>query len=420
MPWERTCTVADAAGTNVPSIQITSPRGSVTGPDASGPYAPRMAHVVALDLPAGPGFVEALKRTWELGGAAFPLDQRLPEAERARTMATIAPTHVIGSDHELRRLDGGRPAEDGDALVMSTSGTTGHPKGVVLTHDAVASSAEATSEVVGADPSSDTWLACLPPAHIGGMSVITRALHTGTPLVAHDRFDANAVIDAANSGVTLVSLVTRALADVDPALFRYVVIGGAAPPPDRATNVLATYGMTETGSGIVYERQPIRGAELRIDDDEQIFVRGPMLLRCYRTADGDIDPKDRDGWLPTGDLGTFADDGSLRVFGRSGDVVVTGGEKVWPERSERCIGQLDAVAEVAVIGRPHPAWGHELVALVAVQPDAAISLEVIRDHVKAELPVWYAPQALVIVDALPRTALGKVKRHELPALLGSG
>ncbi len=374
-----------------------------------------MAHVVALDLPPGPGFVDALQRTWDLGGAAFPIDQRLPAAERQRTLATIAPTHVIDADQELRRLGSGRPTETGDALVMATSGTTGQPKGVVLTHDAVAASAKATSAVVGADPSADTWLSCLPPAHIGGLSVITRALHTGTKLVVHERFDATAVIAAVADGVTLVSLVTRALAEVDPALFRFVVIGGAAPPPDRPANVLATYGMTETGSGIVYERQPIDGVELRIDD-EQILVRGPMLLRVYRTATQDIDPKDSDGWFPTGDLGTFADDGSLRVFGRAGEVVVTGGEKVWPERSERRIAELTSVAEVAVTGRPHPEWGHELIALVVPVHGASIDLDQIRDHVRAELPVWYAPRALVVVDALPRTALGKIKRHALPAL----
>ena len=376
-----------------------------------------MAPVVVLDLPPGPGFVEALQRVWDLGGAAFPLDDRLPMAERARTLASSAPTHVITADLELRSLDGGRETEPGDALVMATSGTTGHPKGVVLTHDAVAASALATSAVVDANPNTDTWLACLPPAHIGGLSVITRALHTGTGLIVHERFEARAVMAAARDGATLVSLVTRALVEVDPTRFRSIVIGGAAPPPDRPSNVLATYGMTETGSGIVYERQPIDGVELRIVD-EQIFVRGPMLLRAYRTATRDVDPKDGDGWFPTGDLGTFADDGSLRVFGRSGDVVVTGGEKVWPERAERRIAELDQVVDVAVTGRPHPKWGHELVALVVPRAGETIELEAIREHVKAELPVWYAPQSVLMVDAVPRTGLGKIKRHALSSLLG--
>jgi len=372
-----------------------------------------MANVVALDLPAGAAFVAALERVWESGDAAFPLDQRLPAAERQRALATIAPTHILDADGVMHRFDGGRATEAGDALVMSTSGTTGRPKGVVLTHAAVAASAEATSRAVRASPLTDTWLACLPPAHIGGLSVITRALHTGTPLVIHRGFDAAAVVTAVDEGVTLVSLVTRALAEIDPSLFRVVVIGGAAPPPDRPTNVLATYGMTETGSGIVYERRPIDGVELRIDENEQIHVRGPMLLRAYRTAEADTDPMDAGGWFPTGDLGTFAEDGSLRVFGRSGEVVVTGGEKVWPERTEQLLSKLAGVREVAVIGRPHPEWGAELVALVVPEPGVSIDLEQLRDAVKAELPVWYAPRVLSLVERLPRTALGKVRRHDL-------
>ena len=378
-----------------------------------------MAPVIALDLPAGPGFVDALQRVWDLGAAAFPLDQRLPDAERQRTMASIAPTHVLGIDGEIRPLDQGRPTEPADALVMATSGTTGQPKGVVLTHAAVAASAAATSRAIGADPASDTWVACLPPAHIGGLSVITRSLVTDTPLIAHAGFSASAVVTAAEEGATLVSLVTRALAEIDPALFRVVLIGGATPPPDRPANVVATYGMTETGSGIVYERRPIDGVEIRTGSNEEIEVRGPMLLRCYRNADRDLDPFTDDGWFPTGDLGSIVDDGSLRVFGRSGDVVMTGGEKVWPERTERLLRSLPEVADVAVTGRPHPDWGAELVAIVVPSPGATVALDQLREAVKNDLPVWYAPRALVIADELPRTALGKVKRHALGDLASS-
>ncbi|MEZ5225352.1 MAG: AMP-binding protein [Acidimicrobiales bacterium] len=370
-----------------------------------------MPDLVALDLPGGPAFVEALERVWADGDAAVPLDPRLPPAERDRVMAALAPSAVIEADGERRSLTGGRPVEPGDALVVATSGTTGLPKGVVLTHDAVEASARATSAVIDADPSTDRWLCCLPLAHIGGLSVVTRALHTGTPLEVHPSFDPAAVLDAARRGATLVSLVTRALAQIPADRFRMIVIGGAAPPPDRPANVVATYGMTETGSGVVYDRTPIDGVEIRIDDQHEIWLRGPMLLRAYR--DG-TDPK-VDGWFPTGDLGHWADDGRLMVEGRRGDVIITGGEKVWPERAEAVITRQLGLREIALVGRPHPEWGHEVVALVAHDDTSSPSptLDALRAAVRAELPVWYAPRRIELIDSLPRTALGKLRRSEL-------
>lgn len=367
-----------------------------------------MADLVALDLPGGPGFVDALQRVWDSGDAAFPVDPRLPGAERQRVMEAMAPGAIVEADGERRSLDGGRPVESGDALVIATSGTTGLPKGVVLTHDAVEASARATSAAIDANPRVDRWLACLPLAHIGGLSVVTRALHTGTPLEVHPTFDPAAVLEAADRGVTLVSLVTRALAQVPAERFHTIVIGGAAPPPDRPSNVVATYGMTETGSGVVYDRTPIDGVEIRVDDDGEIWLRGPMLLRAYR--DG-TDPK-VDGWFPTGDLGGWSDDdGRLVVEGRRGDVIVTGGEKVWPERAEAVITRCLGIGDIALVGRPHPEWGHEVVALIC--GIELPSLDALREAVKSELPAWYAPRSIEQVDELPRTALGKLRRREL-------
>lgn len=379
-----------------------------------------MSDVVALALPAGTAFVDALQSVWDVGDAAFPLDLRLPRSEQDRVLSVVAPTAIVEADGERRALAGGHRVEAGDALVMATSGTTGLPKGVILTHDAVAASAIATSRHIGVDRQRHTWLACLPVAHIGGLSVITRALHTGTPLVVHERFNAEAATAAAKAGVTHTSLVTRALAQIDPDDFEAIVIGGAAPPADRPANVFATYGMTETGSGIVYDRNPIVGVEVEIDESGEIHLRAPMLLRAYRQRIGDkivdADPK-TDGWFATGDLGGWNDDGSLFVSGRKQEVIMTGGEKVWPARAEAALAGAPGVADVAVVGVPHPDWGHELVALVVASPDAVPVLVELRALVKQTLPVWYAPRRIAVVEAIPRTALGKIKRAELSRLL---
>lgn len=368
-----------------------------------------MTELVAVAMQAGPGFADTLQRVWANGDAVFPLDLRLASSESKRVLKAMAPSAIIESDGEQRSLDSGRLLEPGDALVVATSGTTGAPKGVVHTHAGVLASAQATSKALGVDPTTDRWLACLPLAHIGGLSVLMRALLTETPVDVHAGFDPAATIAAARNGTTLVSLVTRALSQVDPALFRTVVIGGAAPPPDRAANVIATYGMTETGSGVVYDRQPIEGVEIRVDDAQEIWLRGPMLLRTYR--DG-TDPKDAQGWLPTGDLGSF--DQHLQVFGRRGDVIVTGAEKVWPARVEPLLCRQPGVAEAVVTGRPHPEWGHQVVAVVVAEHgEPAPDLAQLRDAVKSELAVWYAPAALEIVAELPKTALGKIRRDQL-------
>ncbi|MGH9235043.1 MAG: class I adenylate-forming enzyme family protein, partial [Acidimicrobiales bacterium] len=303
------------------------------------------------------------------------------------------------------------PIEPGDALVVSTSGTTGEPKAAVLTHEAVTASALATSHRLGVDPSTDRWLACLPLAHVGGLSVVTRSLLTGTPLTVHADFDVAAVEQAARDGCTLTSLVPTALRRIDASRFRAILVGGQAPPADRPGHVIATYGMTETGSGVVYDGRPLDGVEVRVVDGE-VQVRGPMLLRAYR--DG-TDPRTPDGWYPTGDAGEWdAGAGRLRVFGRTGDLIITGGENVWPAAVERALGDLPAVAEVAVVGAPDPEWGRRVVALVVpADPADPPSLDALRDAVRRELPAYAAPREVRLVTALPRTALGKVARARL-------
>jgi len=372
-----------------------------------------MPVLVALDLPAGEAFVQALRRVWDEGDAAFPVDPRLPPPAASALLEAVAPGAVVGPDGERHALAGGRPVDPGDALVLATSGSTGTPKGVVLTHDALGAAARASSARLEVDPGRDRWLACLPLAHAGGMGVVTRAVLTGTPLVVHARFDPGAVARAGRDGATLVSLVPTALARVDASVFRRVLVGGDAPGRALPANVVATYGMTETAGGVVYDGRCLDGVELRIGDGllgsaGEVLVRAPMCLRCYR--DGH-DPRLDGGWLPTGDGGRLDTAGRLEVDGRLAEVIVTGGEKVWPRHLEAVLATHPKVAEALVVGRPDPEWGALVVAVVVpVDPAAPPALDELRDHVRATEAPYAAPRRLELAGALPRTANGKVVR----------
>lgn len=376
-----------------------------------------MPELVAIDLPGGADFVAVLQRTWDAGDAALPVDQRLPAAAKEALYDTLGPSRVVGPDGaggcEWRARPGGRPVEPGDALVMATSGTTGVPKGVVLPHRAVEASARATSARLGVDPSRHRWLACLPLNHVGGLSVIARSLYTSTPVDVLPGFDAEHVRSLAGPDV-MVSLVATALLRTPAHLFHTVVLGGSAPPSGLPDNVVTTYGLTETGSGVVYDGIPLEGVEVDIAAGRgEIRLRAPMLLRAYR--DGTV-PLDDEGWFGTGDVGSIGADGRLQVAGRLTDMIISGGENIWPGPVENVIRSHPAVAEVAVAGRPDPEWGQRVVAWVVPEdPFSPPTLAEIRDLVGERLARYAAPRQLVLADALPRTSIGKVRRDALIA-----
>ena len=323
-----------------------------------------MRRVVGVALPPGPAFVDAVRRIWEAGDAVFPIDLRLPDAELRKVIESVRPTHIFdGSDTSA--VERGVPAEEGDAVVVATSGTTGHPKGVVLSRDSIEYAVKVTSDAIGVDPATDRWLLAIPTAHMGGFSVIARALLTDTPVIALSGFDPDEFEQAARGGATLTSLVPAALRRIDPGLLRKILLGGSTMPPDRPANT---------------------------------------------------DPK-VDGWLATGDVGTYQG-GLLRVEGRRDELINTGGEKVWPSRVEEALAMHPKVFDVAVTARPDPVWTEAVTALVVpIDRDDPPSLEALRDCVKDVLPSYMAPKRVEYVDAIPRSGLGKVKRRALKKMV---
>lgn len=372
-----------------------------------GSYAKRVNELVCLDLPLGDAFINRLKSAWDAGDAIFPLDQRLPPAARAEVLRVIQPT-VIANFGGDTRTEGNKVA-DGDAVVIATSGTTGTPKGVVLTHQAIEASAKATSARLGITKD-DCWFACLPPSHIGGLSVVLRSIIMGTKFITAPSFTVEAYNDAASKGATVVSLVSTAMQQVDTSLYRIIVLGGAKAPIHRPSNSVVTYGLTESGSGVVYNGLPLDEVNIEIRDGI-IFLRAPMLLRSYRDGTTPL----VNGWLRTGDHGYIAADGLLHVEGREGDLIVTGGENVWPEQVETRLSAMTEVRDVCVAGVPDSKWGHAVHAFVVLNADMKLSKEAVREWVKETMPAFSAPQALHVVDEIPRTALGKPQRHILVA-----
>ena len=373
-----------------------------------------MARLIALDMPASTTFVDLVQGAWSNGDAVLPIDQRLPLTSKKMLLDTMAPSEIIDASFTASSLPNGRPMQDGDALVIASSGSTGSPKGIIHTHSSLLSGAKASASRLQLT-SDNHWLVCIPVSHVGGFSVISRALHTGAALTLLPAFDVAAVQDAAKNGATHTSLVATALSRIDTSLFKSILLGGSSAPEYLPSNVITTYGMTETGGGVVYNGQPLDNVEIKIVDGE-IFLRCPMLMRAYRD---DQTISVEDGWYATGDIGEIDNDGKLSVHGRQTDMIITGGENVWPSAVENSLASHPLVNQIVVRGMPDTTWGQRVVAYVVLN-DATQTSEVkllsdLRDHVKQTLPAFCAPQQIIVVAEIPRTSLGKVDAQALPS-----
>ncbi|HBX76473.1 MAG TPA: AMP-dependent synthetase [Acidimicrobiaceae bacterium] len=369
-----------------------------------------MVDVIALNLVPSQEFLSQVRRAWDRGAAVMPMDPRLPVEYQKLLIASLRPTHILDTEG-IRSLPHGLPAEVGDALVCATSGSSGTPKGVVHTLDALQAAAFTSTTTLGFD-SSTCWLSCLPLHHIGGFSTLIRAIVCNLAIVVHESFEPDEVTKAARAGATHVSLVPTMLQRIDASHFRTILCGGSRPPEDLPGNVVTTYGMTESAGGVVYNGLALNGVGLRINAEGEIWLSGPTMLRCYR--DGS-DPKDSEGWYRTGDAGSVdPSTGILAVAGRTDDLIITGGENVWPEPVEVALLNHPGVQQVAVVGRPDPEWGERVCAIIVpTDLNSPPSLEELRDQVNIALPRWCAPKEVEFVASIERTPLGKPRRAAL-------
>lgn len=327
------------------------------------------------------------------------------------------------------------PPAPGTALVVGTSGSSGEPKFVQLSAAALGASATGTRARLGGSAS---WLLALPTEHVAGIQVIVRALAAGSTPVLQDLragfrpADLVGAIDRMPAGRRRTSLVptqllrvldaggepVRALAELDA-----VLVGGAALDPALRARaeaagvaVVATYGMSETAGGCVYDGVPLDGVRVQIADDGRILLGGPTLALGYLGRPELTAEAFRAGSFRTGDLGSWAA-GRLEVLGRADDVVVTGGEKVAPAAVERALGAVAGVRDCCVVGLPDPRWGAIVAAAVVSAPGRVLDDQVLREHVRRELGRAAVPRRIVVVDALPLRGVGKTDRIAVAHLL---
>lgn len=362
----------------------------------------------------------------ELRVPALLLHPKLTAAERnAEIDASARAAHALPPDA---------------ALLMYTSGTTGTPRGAVLTRAALAASARASAANLGWRDD-DCWLLAMPLARIGGLSIVTRCLAARRAVALAPHFDAVRLprwIEQARS--TLVSAVPTMLALLldahpdwtPPPFLRAVLLGGAAASERllqraaaRRIPIVVTYGCTETCSQVVatpYEGRfetamfgagrALPGAELRIVDG-RIHVRGPMRMAGYLGEP----PLAADAWFDTGDLGAIDAHGCLHVLGRSTELIVSGGENVYPAEVERVLESCPGVEAAGVFGVADETWG-QIVAAALVAP-APPTDEALAEHLATRLAAHKRPRLICFVPRLPATPAGKLDRAALSAFAAS-
>ncbi len=389
-----------------------------------------------------------------------PLNLRLTQEETTWQLAQVGARFVIDEGTVLRDA-GGETREESPAsllpppssprAIVFTSGTSGRPKGAMLTSENFFWSALASALRIGTMPD-DRWLCPLPLFHVGGLSIVWRSVLYGTAMVlATSSRVEDLARDLRDTAATLVSLVPtqlHRLLDHDaPSLrgVRLVLLGGAAATPElmaraqaAGVRVAPTYGLTETASQIATQRpedalrkpgsvgKALPWSRIRILNDEgsdaptgqpgEIVIDGPTVFAGYWRDPDSTASALRAGALHTGDVGYLDDDGDLWVLQRRTDLIVSGGENVYPAEVEAVLAQHPAVSQVCVVGLPDAEWGQRVAAVIVQRPDTPLVDSDLLAFARARLAGYKVPRQLKFVEALPLTSSGKVLRREVVAL----
>jgi O-succinylbenzoic acid--CoA ligase len=361
-----------------------------------------MANLVALEMPIGVSLVDFIKTCANNHEAFTILDPNWSGQRRSELLDVLRPTHLIDTSGHRQTLEG-EPVDDGDGAVVLTSGSAGRPKAAVLTWEALQASATLTTQTLARE-GEQRWLAAIPPTHIGGLAVLLRSVLADASLL----FDAT-VESGPALGATHVSVVRTQLVRYDTSNYQCVLLGGGPPPPNVPDNVTTTWGMTETGSGVVYDQTPLPGVELAVVEGE-LLIKSPTLLRTYRDRPRpEVSTNGSDGWFPTGDGATLLD-GKLRIQGRLAYVITSGGEKIWPEDLESLFRDIEGVDDLAVVGREDAEWGQRVTVVAVSTRSEGELLELCRALARERFGPWAQPKAIELVSTIPRTSNGKIAR----------
>ncbi len=390
--------------------------------------------------------VVRLLALFEMGRPVGLLDPRLGEEAAAQvSRATPRFDRVDGvpfdGEHSATPLPA-VPDDERALAIVRSSGSSGSPRGIVLSRRAFVASARASATRLGWQ-TDDRWLVCLPLAHISGLSILTRCLMARRAIVLAPSADTDTIAEVITAQrVRLVSLVPAMLARLldreswkPPSWLRIVLLGGSGVSPSllerarmRRVPVLVTYGMSETCSQVATQipgtppgpeqgaGPALPGVELHIRDGV-IAIRTPSIASGVLTAEGTLTalPQvDAEGWLQTKDLGRLDKNGRLHITGRADELLISGGEKIDPTQVEHFLDRLSGVRESLVFGVSDERWGQRVAALIVADKEGS-GLETLARALREGLPSAQRPRLIALVDALPRTYSGKLDRRAAQA-----